>query len=301
MPQPLIVSASRRTDIPAFYARWFMQRIRAGYCHVPNPFNPRQISRVSLRPADVAVLVFWTRQALPLLPYLDELDAGGFRYYFLYTVTGLPSAIEPSSPSWTDAVAAMRRLAERIGPERVIWRYDPIVFSSRTDVAYHHQRFREIALALRGVTQRCVISLLVPYSKVLRRWSGLAEQGFALTEPTSSQWCELLVFVVSTARECGMTVQRCAMPIDLDVGGGVVAGGCIDAAYLETIGVIEVSRRKDRAQRPDCRCVVSKDIGMYETCLFGCQYCYATTNFGRARANHRRHNPNSPSLVGWIE
>ncbi len=122
----MIISASRRTDIPAFYAEWFMQRIRAGYCTVPNPFNRGQVSTISLAPEDVDAIVFWTRFPRPLLPHLDELDRCGYRYYFQFTLLDYPRSLETHRPDVRQAVEAFRTLAERIGPERVIWRYDPI-------------------------------------------------------------------------------------------------------------------------------------------------------------------------------
>jgi hypothetical protein len=133
----MIISASRRTDIPAFYSAWFMNRIDAGHCQVPNPFNPRQVMTVSLEPEDVDVLVFWTRNATPLLNHLDELDRKGYRYLFLYTVMNNPRPIDPRCPSLEQALAAFKALSDRIGPERVIWRYDPVVFSNASNAEFH--------------------------------------------------------------------------------------------------------------------------------------------------------------------
>ena len=145
----MIISASRRTDIPAFYAPWFMNRMRAGYCTVPNPFNRSQVSRISLRPEDVDVIVFWTRNPRPLLPALDELDDRGYRYYFQYTLLDNPRTLDPKSPPVDAAIATFQTLAERIGPARVIWRYDPSVLSSATGADFHLERYARIAAALR--------------------------------------------------------------------------------------------------------------------------------------------------------
>ena len=146
----MIISASRRTDIPAFYAKWFMNRIRAGYCAVPNPFNRDQVSHVSLNPEDVDVIVLWTRNARPLLPRLAELDERGYRYYFQYTLMDNPHPIEAKSPPLEASQKTFRALADRIGPDKAIWRYDPIVFSNVTGPEFHQKTYEHIAQALRG-------------------------------------------------------------------------------------------------------------------------------------------------------
>ena len=150
----MIISASRRTDIPAFYAEWMVRRLREGYCTVPNPFNRNQVSRISLRPEDVDAIVFWTRNPRPLMPYLDELDSRGYRYYFQFTILGYPREIDPKSPPAATAVEAFCELAERLGPRRVIWRYDPIVFTGITPPAFHQENFQRLAESLRGHTRR---------------------------------------------------------------------------------------------------------------------------------------------------
>jgi len=165
----MIISASRRTDIPAFYTPWFMNRLRSGWCRVPNPFNPLQVSEISLRPEDVDVIVFWTRNALPILPHLKELEERGYRFYFLVTLMDNPRVIDAGCPPLNEGLRTFRDLANRIGPERVVWRYDPIVFSSLTDPDFHMRAFRRIAGWLEGCTSRCIISVVHPYRKAQRR------------------------------------------------------------------------------------------------------------------------------------
>ena len=150
----MIISASRRTDIPAFYAKWFIHRIREGYCMVPNPFNPNQVSRISLKPEDVDVIVFWTRYARPLMPFLNELDDRGYRYYFLYTLMNNPRALEPKSPSHERSLNTFQSLSNRIGMEKVIWRYDPIVFTRITDPNFHRETYQSYwSEQLKGYTE----------------------------------------------------------------------------------------------------------------------------------------------------
>ncbi len=295
----MIISASRRTDIPAFYSRWFMNRIRAGYCTVPNPFNPHQVATISLAPPDVEVIVFWTRHARPLLPFLDELDRLGYRYYFQYTLLDNPRLLDPRTPSLPVALDTFRQVSDRIGPERVIWRYDPIVFSQLTGPSFHRERFAHIARELRGRTRRVVISVMDPYRKTEKRMSQLSGQGLEVVPQggrPSGRFDDLMGALVRTAGENGMEITSCAEEIDLRPYG-VQPGKCVDDDHIKRVFGLAVSARKDLSQREACGCVVSRDIGMYNSCLFGCCYCYATSSFERARKNWRDHNPQSPSLL----
>ena len=298
----MIISASRRTDIPAFYADWFVNRIRAGYCIVPNPFNPNQVSRVVLGPEDVAdsirVIVFWTRNPRPLMRHLAELDARGYRYYFQYTLLDNPRPIDPYVPALDASLKTFCELADRVGPERVIWRYDPIVWSNVTGLEFHQQTYDHIARVLRGHTRRSVISLLDIYHKADKRLKGLTQQGIELATPNEDDLGKLIRALVETATANDMEITSCAEQIDLRPYG-VRPGKCVDDEYIQQVFGVEVTHLKDPSQRPACGCVASRDIGMYDSCLFGCAYCYATSNFGRARANHAQHHPDSPSLLGW--
>ena len=299
----MIISASRRSDIPAFYAEWFINRIRAGYCTVPNPFNSQQVSRVSLLPEDLDVIVFWTRNPRPLFPYLDELDQRGCRYYFQYTLLGYPKQIDPHSPTRAAAISTFRELAARVGPERVIWRYDPIVFSKLTGMGYHAENYARLAAALKDATHRSVVSLVDTYAKTRKRIAQLNQDGLEIREHQdnpSKPFDDLMIALVQAARQNGMSLQSCAEEIDLAVYG-VQPGKCIDDQYIAATFGLQVGHRKDPGQRKACGCVVSKDIGMYDSCLFGCPYCYATASMARARHNHAQHDPASSSLLGWYD
>jgi len=298
----MIISASRRTDIPAFYAEWFMNRIQAGYCAVPNPFNRAQVAYVSLLPEDVDVIVFWTRNPRPLMPHLDELDRRGYRYYFQFTLLDNPRAVDPKSPPAEAAIRTFRELSARVGAERVIWRYDPIVLSDQTDVIYHVCTYQKISEALRGYTRRSVISVMDHYPKASRRLRSLTQEGYQLFETTkiADVLPELIPAMVVAANQADMEIVSCAEDLDL-AQFGVISGKCVDDDYIKKVFGIHVTGKKDPSQRKECGCVVSKDIGMYDSCLFGCQYCYATLSFDLARRHHAEHNPESPSLVGWYE
>ena len=296
----MIISASRRTDISAFYADWFVNRIRAGFCTVPNPFNPNQVARVALGPEDVDVIVFWTRNPRPLMRHLAELDARGYRYYFQHTLLDNPRPLDPHVPTLEASMATFRDLAGRIGSERVIWRYDPIVWSDITGLEFHRRTYERIARALRGYTCRSVISFLDIYRKAEKRLKALAQQGIGLATPDEADLGKLVQALVETATANGMEITSCAEQLDLQ-RYGVRPGKCVDDEFIKRVLGIEVSHDKDPSQRPACGCVIRRDIGMYDSCLFGCAYCYATSNLARARANHTQHHPDSPSLIGWHE
>lgn len=299
----MIISASRRTDIPSFYPEWFINRIKAGYCAVPNPFNRNQVSHVSLQPGDVEAVVFWTRNPAPLMIRLHELDERGFAYYFLFTLVNNPKTIDPRSPACDKAVTVFRRLADQIGPERVIWRYDPIFISSITSVNYHIDNYAAIAEKLAGYTTRSFISFVDDYRKAAGRIADLTRSGITVQPSETLQLAEVESLVRKLVRIAGINdiqLLSCAEKFDLTSLGAKV-GKCVDGDLIRKLFQVDASSRKDPAQRKECGCVISRDIGMYDSCLFGCKYCYATRSFELAEQNYRAHDRDSPSLLGWYD
>ena len=293
----MIISASRRTDIPAFYTEWFMNRVRAGYCLVPNPFNPNQVSNISLEPENVDLFVFWTRNPKPLIPHLNELNTLDYSYYFLYTLMNNPRILDPKSPSPEISLDTFRKLSDHIGPKKVIWRYDPIVLSNVTDIEFHKKQFEFIADKLRGHTFRCIISFVDIYRKTEGRLKKLSDKGFVLQKCDDYNLSDLLSHMVGIADNNGIEIRSCTSKIDLN-GFGIPPGKCIDDILISKIFGKRPNLKKDPSQRKNCGCVSSKDIGMYDSCIYGCLYCYATTSFDRAKINFKSHDPDSPSLLG---
>ena len=281
----MIVSASRRTDIPAFYAEWFLRRVAQGEVLVRNPMRLHQVSRILLRPEAVDFMALWTKNPAPLLPRLDEL--AGFDYGFLFTITGYGPALEPGVPVLADTLRIFRTLAQRLGPDRMLWRYDPILFHPQWTAADHRKNFEVSARSLAGSTHRCVISFLDLY-----RTGATALHRAGVTVPDETCIAALAPFLVETADRCGMTVEACAEPHDLS-RFGIRPGHCIDPAFT---GV--ASCAKDRNQRPGCGCQPSVDIGAYHCCPHRCIYCYANHGEARLAANLRLHDPASPFLLG---
>ncbi len=293
----MIISASRRTDIPALYARWFINRVRAGFCRVPNPFNPRQISDVSLKPDDVDAVVFWTRHARPLFRWLPLLDEMGYRYYFQYTITGYGRPVEPGAPPLRTAIETFRELAERSPRGGVVWRYDPILLGEAFPVREHLERFSFIARQLEKQTARVVISLAHMYRKTERRLGALYPDANALVRNPAAdpKAPELLAGLVRVAARHGMAVEACAQEQDWSALK-IEPTRCVDDRLLRELFGGEWPSSKDRGQRPQCRCIPSRDIGMVNTCTFGCSYCYATLSQQLAQKNRREHDELSPSL-----
>ncbi len=283
----LLISASRRTDIPALYADWFAARLDAGYCLVPNPRNRRQVARVSLRAEDVLGFVFWTRHVRPFLPVLERLERRGDPFYVQYTITGYGRPLERRTPPLEVALRTFRELAARIGPERVIWRYDPIVLGEAFAAREHRARFGRIARALEGHTQRVVVSVLDLYRKTRRRLlreAGLRIGGEVAEQPESEPaLAPLLADLAAIGRERGMQVEACAEAADYSALG-IRPTRCVDGELFSRLWPDRRwPRAKDRGQRPLCRCVESRDIGQPDSCTFGCTYCYATAADRRQR------------------
>jgi len=296
----VILSCSRRTDVPAFYGRWLEERLRAGYCLVPNPRNPKQVSRVSLRAEDVDAIVFWTRHARPFLRVLPELDRRGLRHYFLYTITpGYGRRLEARTPPTEVACEAFTELARRRLPGSVVWRYDPIVLGEAFPPEWHLRRFRAIAAALEGSARRCILSLMDTYHKTELRVGAVLEwerdvvrdaERFPGVE-------ELLAGLARIAAEHGIRVEACSEDRDLS-SLGIGRAKCVDDRLLAELFGGEWPHGKDPGQRPLCGCIPSRDLGVSDTCLFGCRYCYATRSHELARRRHAEHDPRGEAL--WL-
>nr|VVV03975.1 hypothetical protein AW0309160_01358 [Aliivibrio wodanis] len=296
----MIISVSRRTDIPAFYTPWFMNRIREGFLLTRNPFNSNQVRRVSLLPEDVSLFVFWTRNPSMLIKHLDELDSLGYKYYFQYTITAYPKNLETRVPRPHRSIESFIKLSDKIGADKVIWRYDPILLSNLVDINEHKRIFAKIASMLEGKTYRVVISFSDFYKKTERNLNLV--EGLTYSDITNmpDELLELSNYMSKIAKKYGMEIESCAEEVESDLFG-IKHGKCIDDNLINSVFKLNVNSSKDSGQREACGCVKSIDIGMYNTCLHGCTYCYATFNEKIVMENKRRHDPKSPLLVGGTE
>lgn len=293
----MVISASRRTDIPAFYAEWFINRIREGYVLNKNPFNANQVKRIPLTPYQVDAIVFWTRNPKPLMKYLDELDEKGFNYYFQYTITGYPRELEKHTPHPMKAIETFIALSERIGKEKVIWRYDPIIFTKHTPYEEHIRLFEKISGYLKDKTDKVVISFADPYKKIVNKLDSLDYHDIL---ETKTKVYELSKEMSKIANSNNMIIESCSEEIDL-ADYHIAHGKCIDDKLIEKLFNLNLNLDKDKNQRKECGCVQSVDIGIYNTCSHGCTYCYATFSDKTVEKNKLLHDPTSPLLIGGLE
>jgi hypothetical protein len=290
----MIVSASYRTDIPAFYARWFLTRLNAGFCRVANPYGGGSYE-VSLAPGAVDGFVLWTRNLRPLLADLDAVRRVA-PFVVQFTVTGYPRALETSVIATDEAVDQLREVRRRFGPRAAVWRYDPIVFTSQLDTAAHLAGFAAMARALKGSVDEVVLSVMHPYRKTRRNLGRAAqEHGFLWRDPPAEEKRHLLEGLAAIALDHGIAPTLCSQPELLLPGLGEAR--CIDAKRLGDIAQHPVAATEN-GNRLGCRCAQSRDIGAYDTCPHGCVYCYAVADRDRAVANFREHDPAAATLPG---
>jgi len=290
----MIISASYRTDIPAFYSEWFFARLQAGFCEVVQPFS-RQRSRVDLRRRAVDGMVFWTRNFAPMLARLDELRQFGAPFYVQFTLTGYPREIEASVIAAERAVAQLHALRERCGPRAVVWRYDPVLISSLTPAEFHRRNFAALAQQVQGATDEVVVSFAQAYQKTRRNLDEAARRsGFVWRDPEDEEKRALLADLAATAQAFGLRLTVCSQAACLVPGAE--AARCIDTHRLSDCAGYAIAGRQ-KGNRPDCLCAESRDIGDYDTCPHGCAYCYAVRSQTLARARYHRHEPESPALA----
>lgn len=289
----MILSVSRRTDIPAFYWEWFLNRVKAGFVDVRNPMNIHQVSRIDIRPNVVDCIVFWTKNAGNIIPHLEQLK--DYKYYFQYTINPYNKSIEENVPLKKDIIENFRFLSEIIGPNRVIWRYDPILLTGNINIEYHLRYFEELAKRLQGYTQRCVISFVDLYKKTVSNTRDLM-----MREATDNEMHILAQKLSIIAKNYKMEVLSCSENIDLDAEG-VKHGCCIDRNLIEKIVGYKIEVKKDKNQRKECGCVESIDLGAYNTCLHACKYCYANYNNAKVHTLSQMHNPLSTLLAGELD
>ena len=289
----MILSVSRRTDIPRYYPEWFINRLKEGYADVRNPVNPHQISRISLDPAVIDGIVFWTKDPGPMMEYLGELDR--YPYYVQFTMTGYGTDIEPGLPDKEmTLIPLFSRLAAQIGADRVIWRYDPILFTPLYTPDFHRKRFADMARQLKGSTKKAVISLLDDYRKIRHRMSRISLLPAGMINLES-----FLGELKAIAAENGMELTACAEQ-ELEQKYGIASASCIDKSLIEQITGMEIEARKDRHQRPGCGCIQSIDLGSYDTCPAGCLYCYAVQDAKQVKLRREMYDKNASVLCGRI-
>lgn len=289
----MIISASRRTDIPAFYLDWFYNRIKEGYVLVRNPMNVHQISRINLSPDVVDCIVFWTKNPEPMIARLDELE--DYNYYFQFTLNSYSKDIEAGVPSKHDEIIqTFKRLSNKIGSQRVIWRYDPILINEKYNLEYHKKYFEKLVGLLNGAFETCTISFVDYYKKAAKNF-----KEHNINELNYDTMVNIAECFSEIANRYEFKINTCAETIDLSQFG-ISHSKCIDDKLIEKIIGKELNIFKDKNQRKECGCVESIDIGSYNTCLHGCKYCYANYSNNVVSKNAALYDANSPILCSHL-
>jgi hypothetical protein len=290
----MIISASYKTDIPTFYGEWFMNRLRAGYCKMVNPYNRKQVIRVSLERKDVDGIIFWTKNVGPFLPHLKDVQELGFPFIIQHTINAYPKSLEFSVVNAQRSVEKFRRVADDYGPRTCVWRYDTIVISTETPLDFHLRNFETLCRDLEGATDEVVISFVHVYKKTLANMNRAAEDfGFEWQDPPADDKRQLATELVEMAKARGMQLSVCAQR-DFLVPGAADAR-CIDAARLEEVSGKPIMAEQ-KGGRKECGCFASRDIGEYDTCPHGCVYCYAVLRRHLAQKRYHEHDPLSEFL-----
>lgn len=293
----MIISASYKTDIPAFYGPWFQARLAAGHADVANPYGGKPF-RVALGPVAAEGFVFWTRNVTPFLGILDDLAARRRPFVVQMTITGYPRALERSVIETDVAVDRLRLLSARFGIRSVVWRYDPVLITDLTDADFHRARFSELAAALKGAVDEVTLSFATIYRKTGANLARLMrEQGIGWRDPEMEEKRALLAELAAIALEAGITPTLCAQPEILEGAElPLEAAACIDARRLSDVAGREIGARI-KGNRPGCLCAESRDIGAYDSCPHGCVYCYAVGRQQTAKRKHATHDPAGTFLI----
>ncbi len=285
----MIISASRRTDIPAFYSRWFFNRLEQGFVMVRNPMNPLLVRKIDLHPDLIDGIVFWSKNPRPMMDRLEQLRP--YHFYFLFTITPYGPDLERNLPTKDEIIDTFIELSKRIGKEKVIWRYDPILISDNIDDDFHRCHFDYIAGRLHSYTERCIISFLDMYKKCERN---LKEFNIKTLNLDDMQRLAGILDVI--AGQYNMEIATCSEEVDLQ-RMGIYHGKCIDDALFSRIRGRRLTLKKDPYQRKTCRCVESIDIGVYDSCPHSCAYCYANSHTRAVQRNVELYDPASPFLL----
>lgn len=291
----MVISASRRTDIPRFYTPWFFQRMQEGFVCVRNPMNPRQVSRIILSRDTVDCFCFWSKDPAPMLKRLPDLMQEGYPFYFQFTLTPYDRDLEVNLREKAAIVETFRELSELIGRERVIWRYDPVILNEKYTVDFHRKAFEEYARQLCGYTEVCNISFVDIYQKIKKQ-----KENNLLRDITEAEMLLLAEDFAAAGSRYGISVRSCCEEVTAFVPG-VGKASCIDRELIERLVERPVKKTKAVSQRPGCNCMDSIDIGAYNTCPNGCLYCYANTSIDAAKKNLKVHDWRSELLTGSIQ
>lgn len=284
----MIIQTGMRTDIPAFYADWFANRLREGFVLVRNPWNPSAVTRYELNPSVVDMIGFCSKDPDPMLKYMDLLRPYG-QYWFV-TITPYGKEIEPNVPDRHVVMDTFCRLSEIVGIRSIAWRYDPILIDSYWTTERHIEAFSSMAERLAGFTQTCVISFIDLYEKVKRNFP---EAGTVSAEDQ----IRLTSSFVEIGKRHGMVIRPCGESRSLEALGADCSG-CMTVRTFEAAIGQNLKVPPNPFNRKECACYLTGDIGAYNTCGHFCRYCYANADRKTVLRNRKLHDPQSPFLIG---
>ncbi len=287
----MIINTGMRTDIPAFYSNWLLNRIKEGYVYVRNPYYRHQVTKYSLNPNVVDCLAFCTKNPLPLIPHLKELDM--YKQFWFVTITPYGKDIEPNVPDKKQVISDFKKLSEYLGKKAVAIRYDPIFINETFDVKMHIKCFAKLLSELKGYTEDCTISFLDMYEKVKRNAPNLRP-------PTKQEQIEMAISFSKIGKQNNITVHACCENAFLQ-NYGLDITGCMSKEIVEKAIGHKLKDCKNNSKRIGCNCLMGNDIGAYNTCMHLCKYCYANANQEMVKENIKKHNPHSPFLIGELE
>lgn len=288
-----IISVSRRTDIPAFYGDWFMNRLYVGFAGVVHPFGGQRYI-VPLKPEDVVCFVFWSKNFTPFLDNLKKMETMAYKFYFNYTVTGLPSVFE-SNIEKQAAIESLKQLSKTYSPKHINWRFDPIIISSICDRDFYMRAFEKLASEFAGYVERCYFSFVVRYGKVIRNFAEFEKShNLKIFDCSTNFKIDLANELADIAENYGIRMFSCCG--DYLVGDKIKKAHCIDGRIIEELFFPDGLSYKTKPTREECGCTESTDIGTYDTCPHGCVYCYANTNKQKADKTFQNHDKTSAFL-----
>lgn len=287
----MILHTGNRTDIPAFYSKWFAGRLKDGYVLVRSPYNPSLVTRYEINKEVVDLMVFCTKNPSPMLPYMKALSP--YSQYWFVTLTPYGNEIEPGIKDKNEVINAFRHLSGIVGPENICWRYDPIFTDKTYTISYHMKAFEKICRLLSGYTNCCIISFLDIYQKVRKNFPEACEV---------SMQDRLLLgkAIIDIGKRYNIKIKTCAEGTLLADAGADCSGCMTQKVFEDAVGSRLILPKSFRPSRKECSCILSSDIGAYDTCANLCRYCYANSSAEAVIKNLKLHDPASPLLIGHL-
>lgn len=285
----MILNTGGRTDTVNYFSEWLLNRFAAGYAYSRNPFHPDVVNRIDLNPRTIDVVEFCSKNYRPILSRLHEITER-FNCHFHYTITAYDKDIEPNVPGIDESIETLRDLSAQVGKEKIIWRYDPVLLTGKYTIERHLATFDYMAGRIAPYVSRCLFSFVVWYKKL-----HLPE-----LQPISGRQKELIAKGLGEmAAKHHLYIQTCGTKESYEQYG-IHHSGCMTRAVYEHSLGLHFKKVAERGNRPGCRCMESRGLGDYNTCLNGCRYCYANYDHEKARENYRLHDPESPLMIGHL-